>query len=179
MAIKSKAVIPALVLAGLALAMGSGSGSRPRTIAELDLTLPAAALAAMVDGGSDADHLFPARARAATTPSPWRNAGPSLEDLPAGPAPLLPYAGVGWGPFRLAMDLMTLDLELDKDRSTRRARAFAGIGYQPTPALTLFLEYRSLAQGDPLFALGLGNLDLALGAPFGSQSVIVKLRYRM
>ncbi len=183
MAVKTKAVVVVLALAGLTvaayLAIDRLMSPKPRTIADLDLTLLGIPLETTADGGSYANHDFPRRARAVTMTAPWRSGGPSLVDLPDSRELILPYAGVGLGPFQLSMDLASLDLTLDKDKSSRRVRAFAGIGYRPSAGLAVTLEYRSLAQGVPLFAIDLGNLNLDLDHPFGDQTVTVNLSYRM
>ena len=142
---------------------------RPR-IAGLDLSLQDFAFEPSDLGGGYGRYAFPAQSRAANlTGDGWA----ALEE----PSLLLPYAGVGLGPFKLSMDLRDLDVWLAKDKSTRRSRAFAGFSYTPLPNLDLNLEYRALANGEPLFAVDLGNLSLNIDNPFEVQTVALTVNY--
>jgi opacity protein-like surface antigen len=145
----------------------------------LDLSLRDFAFEPADLGGGYGRYAFPARSRgmdeAGSGKTPWRNGGRTAVDERA---LLLPYAGIGLGPFKLSMDLDDLDVWLAKDKSSRRSRAFAGIGYTPLPDLNLNLEYRALAAGEPLFALDLGNLSLDIDTPFEIQTVALTVNYR-
>ncbi len=149
-----------------------------RDIKGLDLSLRDFAFEPSALGGGYSRYAFPAWRQAAdpagSSQTPWRDGGRTAWD---DRALLLPYAGVGLGPFRLSMDLRDLDVWLIRDKSTRRSRAFAGIGYSPLPNLDLNLEYRALANGKPLLALDLGNLSLDIDNPFEVQTVALTVNY--
>lgn len=162
-----------LILAGLGLGyLGAvlwPIPDRPE-VKGLDLSLRDVTFEPSDLGGGYGRYAFPTRHRAANLTSGGRTA---LDEQSL----LLPYAGLGLGPFKLSMDLRDLDVWLAKDKSTRRSRAFAGFSYTPLPNLDLNLEYRALANGEPLFALDLGNLSLDIDNPFEVQTVALTVNY--
>ena len=97
---------------------------------------------------------------------------------PDGGSRLIPYAGLGVGVIALSMDLGSRDLVLVKEKRERRSRVFAGLGYALAPELTLGLEYRARAGGDPLVSVDLGGLSFDLDDPFEDHDVTLNARYR-
>lgn len=162
-----------LVLAGLGALVCLGAALWPAPdraeVKGLDLSLRDFTFEPAELGGGYGRYAFPLRSRAAHR----GGTAPDERDL------LLPYAGVGLGPFKLSVDLGDLDVWLAKDKSTRRSRAFAGLRYSPLPNLDLNLEYRALANGEPLLALDLGNLSLDIDSPFEVQTVALTVNYRL
>jgi opacity protein-like surface antigen len=96
---------------------------------------------------------------------------------PAGSSLFVPYAGFGFGAFRLSMNLAERGFGLSKERRQRKLRVFAGLGYALAPSLTTNLEYRALPVGDPMVSLDLGGLAFDLDNPFQDHNVSLKLRY--
>ncbi len=184
MSLAKKRAAWGLLLAGLgALAYAGGAiwlVPDRREINRLDLSLHDVAFEPGGLGGGYGRYAFPARSRTVGVTSgsqtPWRKGHRTAVD---DRALLLPYAGIGLGPFKLSVDLRDRDFWLVKDKSTRRLRAFAGISYTPLPNLDLILEYRALANGEPLFALDLGDLSLDVDTPFAVQTVALTVDYRL
>jgi hypothetical protein len=91
---------------------------------------------------------------------------------------LVPYAGLGIGAIKLSMKLGNRDLVLGKEKGERQSRVFAGLGYAIAPNMTLGLEYRALAGGDPLVSVDLGGLAFDIDNPFEDHDVYLRLGYR-
>lgn len=172
---RAKAGLCALVLLALAGAAFVWPVPAQREIQRLDLTLGNALLEPADEGGGHGRYAFlPRRGETVDFGQLWSRGAAPWPSPPAAPDDrylLLPYAGFGLGPFKLSMDLRDLDLRLGKDKSSRRPRAFAGIGYEPWPDLRLGLEYRTVTNGESLFGLDADN-------PFAVQNVSLTARYR-
>lgn len=175
MAPRAKAGLCALALLALAGAAFQWQVPAQREIQRLDLTLDDGLFEPADAGGGYGRYAFlPPRGETvdfgvlwSRGAAPWPSPPPAPDDRYL----LLPYAGFGVGPFKLSMSLRDLDLRLRKDKSSRRPRAFAGIGYEPWPDLRLGLEYRTVTNGESPFGLDADN-------PVAVQSVSLTARYR-
>lgn len=176
---RKRAIIGAVVL----IAAGVGVlaaywyiQSHPR-VTRLDLSLEGIAF-----NQSDDEYGY-SRPRSARSSGPRRHQGlgfsrPDRQSRDRPPR-LYPYVGLGVGKVKMSMNLNNSDLDWNKDKSSRRARAFTGFTYDFSPDLQMGLEYRAVATGDPMFELDLGGLDLEVDNPFSDHLVNLQFRYRL
>lgn len=95
-----------------------------------------------------------------------------------------PYVGGGIGVARLSIDNAAIlgGTVVDDDDTVFAYQVGGGVGFEVTPATTIFLDYRYFATADPSFLffpdiLGVGGIGVAFDSEYASHNVSIGLRY--